>query len=93
MMRCILSHLDLWDPSPHALLSVKHLLTALRLEPAPTALAPRPLGANGAVVPSVAGSMAGDDGASAVGGPDDRVGENPVGGGRVQNSKLGAEGW
>ncbi len=29
-MRCVLAHLDRWDPSTHALLGLKHILMALK---------------------------------------------------------------
>lgn len=44
MLRALLCHIDLWDPSTHALLALKHLLTALRMQPPPQSLFPTPAG-------------------------------------------------
>lgn len=44
MMRCVLCHLHLWDPSTHALLSPRHLALALKLQPPPPGLYPKPVG-------------------------------------------------
>ena len=45
MLRALLCHVDLWDPSTHALLALKHLMAALRMQPPPQSLFPTPAGA------------------------------------------------
>ena len=46
-LRALLCHVNLWDPSVHALLALKHVLAALRMQPPPQSLFPTPAGGGG----------------------------------------------
>ena len=48
-LRALLCHVHLWDPSTHALLALKHVLAALRMQPPPQSLFPTPAGGGGGV--------------------------------------------
>ena len=43
MLRALLCHLSLWDPSSHGLLALKHILMAFRMQPPPQSLYPTPV--------------------------------------------------
>ena len=48
MLRALLCHLSLWDPSSHGLLALKHVLMAFRMQPPPLSLYPMPQGGGAA---------------------------------------------
>lgn len=58
LLRAMLCHIHLWDPSTHALLSLKQLLAALRREPPDPSLFPVPGAGGGAGGGSMGGSRA-----------------------------------